>query len=86
MHFMVEEKTGIYPPMSIEIWGGDSPKNLRLLTKFSPPLPVKDETVSLKFIEGVFKPSKLSYLKIIAKPYFKEKKKYLLLTDEMFLN
>ena len=86
MHIMVEEKTGIYPPKSIEIWGGNSPKNLHLLTKFSPSLPVKDETVSLKFIEGVFKPSKITYVKIIAKPNFKGKIKYLLLSDEMFLN
>lgn len=91
MHIMVEEKTGIYPPMSIEIWGGDSPKNLSLLKKFSPSLPVKDETASLKFVEGVFKPCKLSYLKIIAKPYSnskdkEKKKKYFILVDEMFLN
>jgi len=86
MHIMVEEKTGIYPPKSIEIWGGNSPKNLHLLKKFSPSLPVKNEAASLKFIEAEFKPSKVTYIKIMAKPYFKKKIKYLLLADEMFLN
>ena len=56
MHYMAEDATGIYPPGSVEIWGGDSPQNLSLLTKLSPSLPLKGEKSSLKFVEGVFKP------------------------------
>ena len=86
MHYMAEDATGIYPPGSVEIWGGDSPQNLSLLTKLSPSLPLKGEKSSLKFVEGVFKPRKLSYLKIVAKPYVKGKDHHLVLIDEMFLN
>lgn len=86
LHYMVEEETGIYPPAVIEIWGGDSPQNIKLLLKLSPSLPIKGEKPSLKFVEGRFKSRKLSYLKIIAKPYIKGKDRHLLLIDEMFLN
>ena len=99
MHIMVEEVTGIYPPKTVEIWGGDNPKSLRLITKISPKQPEKEEKVSLKFVEGVFTPHKVSYLKIVAKPTVnnianakekdKNKKKnnnYFILVDEMFLN
>ena len=100
MHIMVEEVTGIYPPKTVEIWGGDNSKNMRLITKISPKQPEKEEKVSLKFVEGVFTPRKVSYLKIVAKPTVnttanakekdKNKKKknnnYFILVDEMFLN
>jgi hypothetical protein len=90
---MVEEVTGIYPPKTVEIWGGDSPKSMRLITKISPKQPEKEEKVSLKFVEGVFASRKVSYLKIIAKPTVNLKAKdktkknnYFILVDEMFLN
>ena len=84
----------------MEIWGGDNSKNMRLITKISPKQPEKEEKVSLKFVEGVFTPRKVSYLKIVAKPTVntnanakekdKNKKKknnnYFILVDEMFLN
>jgi hypothetical protein len=83
----------------VEIWGGDNPKSLRLITKISPKQPEKEEKVSLKFVEGVFASRKVSYIKIVAKPTVnnvanakekdKNKKKnnnYFILVDEMFLN
>ncbi len=85
-HYMVEEATGILPPVSVEVWGGDSPQKLSLLTKFSPSQPIKGEKPSLKFAEGKFTSRKLLYLKIIVKPYTKGKDRHLLLIDEMFLN
>ena len=99
MHIMVEEVTGIYPPKTVEIWGGDNPKSMRLITKISPKQPEKEEKVSLKFVEGVFAPRKVSYLKIVATPTVnnvanakekdknkKKKNNYFILVDEMFLN
>ena len=96
MHYMVEEKTNIYPPISIEVWGGNDSKNLRLLTKLKPKLPLEGEEHTLPIIEGLFKSQKVSCIKIIAKPYLKikakskgkgyDKTKTLLLVDEMFLN
>jgi uncharacterized membrane protein/mono/diheme cytochrome c family protein len=93
LHYMVEEDTGIFPPESVEIWGGDNADNLKLLTKFKAPMPSKGEKPSLKTVEGSFKPQSVSYLKIIAKPLGKipdwhrsKGNKALLLVDEMFLN
>lgn len=93
IHYMVEEDTGIFPPESVEIWGGDDADHLKLLTKFNAPMPSKGETPSMKTVEGSFKPQSVSYLKIIAKPLAKipnwhrsKGDKALLLVDEMFLN
>ena len=71
IHFMVEEENGIYPPISVEIWGGDDSKNLRLLTKLKPKLPIEGEEHTLQFLEGIFKSKKVSCIKIIAKPNVK---------------
>jgi hypothetical protein len=71
IHFMVEEENGIYPPMSVEIWGGDDSKNLKLLTKLKPKLPLEGEEHTLQFLEGIFKSKKVSCIKIIAKPNVK---------------
>ncbi len=86
LHYMVEEATGILPPASVEVWGGDSEHRLKLLVKMKPPLPAKGEMPSLKKVEESFKPQTISYLKIVAKPYMEKDKRRLLLVDEMFLN
>ncbi|MCF2496799.1 c-type cytochrome domain-containing protein [Dyadobacter chenhuakuii] len=93
VHYMVEEDTGIFPPESIEIWGGDNAQNLKLLTRFKAKMPKKGDRPSLQTVEGTFKPQSVSCLKIIAKPLNKipdwhrsKGNKALLLVDEMFLN
>ncbi|MCF2489014.1 c-type cytochrome domain-containing protein [Dyadobacter sp. CY347] len=93
LHYMVEEDTGIFPPESIEVWGGDNAQSLKLLTKFKAQMPKKGDRPSLQTVEGTFKPQSVSYLKIIAKPLNKipdwhrsKGNKALLLVDEMFLN
>lgn len=93
VHYMIEEDTGIFPPESVEVWGGSSPDNLKLLIKFKATLPSKGDKPTLKTVEGKFKPQSVSYLKIIAKPLSKipdwhrsKGNRALLLVDEMFLN
>lgn len=93
VHYMIEEDTGIFPPESVEVWGGSSPDNMKLLTKFKAALPAKGDKPTLKTVEGKFKPQSVSYLKIIAKPLSKipdwhrsKGGRALLLVDEMFLN
>ena len=71
IHYMVEEENGIYPPLEVEVWGGEDAKNLKLLTKLKPKLPLEGELHSLQFLEGLFKSKKVSCIKIIAKPNFK---------------
>lgn len=93
VRYMVEEDTGIFPPELVEIWGGTTRDNMKLLTKFKAPMPVKGERPSLQSVAGSFKPQQVSYIKIIAKPLSKipvwhrnKDKRALLLVDEMFLN
>ena len=93
LHYMIEEDTGIFPPEWVEIWGGASEKEAKLLAKVKPRQPQKGEFESLQSIAGAFKPQMVSYLKIVARPVTnipehntKKGKKALLLVDEMFIN
>lgn len=85
IHYMVEAKTGIFPPAVVEIWGGENPDKLRLITTIKLPEPEKD-TYHITLSETSFSPVTVSCLKIVAKPYQIDKRRYLLLIDEMFLN
>lgn len=93
LHYMIEEDTGIFPPEQVEVWGGNDPHKLKLLTKFTATLPAKGDKPKLAFASGSFKPQTVSYLKIVAKPLSKipawhrdKGNKALLLVDEMFVN
>jgi uncharacterized membrane protein len=58
----------IFPPKTVEVWGGMDKKHLKLLGRISPVIPVKD-TVSLVLQEKVeFAAAALKCLKIIAWP------------------
>lgn len=87
LHYMLEETTGIYPPGSLEVWGGDNEDNMKKLASLRPPAPPKGGKPSLETVEVSFKPQKVSCLKIIAIPQKNEKgDRRLLLVDEMYLN
>lgn len=86
LHYMVQEDNGIYPPGTVEVWGGENEQHCKLLLTLRPPLPKKGELPSLKLAEGTFKAQAVSYLRIIAKPHKEKKDEHLLLVDEMFLN
>ncbi|GAB3908750.1 chitobiase/beta-hexosaminidase C-terminal domain-containing protein [Larkinella knui] len=92
LRIMVEEATGIFPPGSVEIWGGDSRDKLKLLSTVKPKMPVKGETHELKNVTCTFKPQTVTYLKIVAKPctlpewHGGKGKPGLVLVDEMFIN
>jgi hypothetical protein len=82
---MVEEATGIYPPGSVQVWGGADEQHLKLIATFKKaPLPAKKEKPTIQIIEDSWPPVTVSCLKIIATPH-KLHKKYLLV-DEMMLN
>ncbi|WP_420149442.1 c-type cytochrome domain-containing protein [Spirosoma sp.] len=90
---MIEPETGIFPPAEIEIWGGNSRDQLKLITTTHPNLPAPKSDPVLKAVGCTFKPQTVSYLKIIAKPVSKlpewhpsKGKQGLLLVDEVFIN
>ena len=90
---MVEPETGIFPPEVIEIWGGSSRDQLKLIATMRPTMPLKDSEHILTSIVCTFKSQTVSCLKIIAKPVAKlpdwhggKGKPGLLLVDEVFMN
>lgn len=89
LRIMIEEETGIYPPGSIEVWGGKSEDQLGLIAKqVTPRLPEPGEKASLTLIEVPVRNQRaLHCLKIVAKPFQRPgERPKLLLIDEMFLN
>ncbi len=56
----------IFPPVTIEVWGGNDPKNLRLLSRLSPQQPVMSKPGYLLGFDCTFKTTSVKYLKISA--------------------
>lgn len=93
LRIMEEVETGIFPPESIEVWGGIDKTKMKLIATFKPSIPAKMRSHLLTTVGGKFKPQTISYLKIVAKPLQKipewhgsKGRTALLLVDEMFLN
>ncbi|GAB3316175.1 chitobiase/beta-hexosaminidase C-terminal domain-containing protein [Larkinella ripae] len=92
LRIMIEEATGIFPPGSVEVWGGDTRDNLKLLSTVKPKMPSKGDEHSLTNVTCTFKPQTVAYLKIVAKPctlpewHGGKGKPGLVLVDEMFIN
>jgi len=58
----------IFPPVSVEVWGGMDKQSLKLLSKLTPKMPAKNEPASLIQPKVVFDPVQVKLLKIVAKP------------------
>ena len=93
LNTLIEPETIIFPPASIEIWGGATKGQMRLISTLKPVHPKKDGKPFIQLAECKFKTQKISYLKIIAKPlkklpiWHKNKgKPALLLVDEILIN
>jgi hypothetical protein len=93
LNMLIEPETIIFPPSSIEIWGGATKAQMRLITTINPIRPQKEGKPFIQLAECKFKTQKISYLKIIAKPlkklpdWHKNKgKPALLLVDEILIN
>lgn len=93
LRVMVEEETGIFPPGTIEIWGGANEGNLRKLTTLIPDMPIKKSPHELRALVASFPNQPVTCLKIIARPlkelpawHPNKGKQALLLVDEVFIN
>lgn len=58
----------IFPPVSLEVWGGMEKEHLKKLGEIHPKMPVKDETPSLDEQQVSFGSSRVKFLKIVAAP------------------
>jgi uncharacterized membrane protein len=90
---MVDIRSSIMPPRQIEVWGGDDPSHLRLISKSNPAQPVKDTTSYLRGFELDFAPVKEKYLKLVVTPLEKlpawhnnKGQKGWIFVDEIILN
>lgn len=93
LNMLIEPETVIFPPSSIEIWGGATKAQMRLLTTVNPIRPKKEGKPFIQLADCKFQARTISYLKIIAKPlkklpdWHKNKgKPALLLVDEILIN
>lgn len=86
LHYMLETPTGIFPPAEVEIWGGENDQQLSLLATIKPVMPERGAKPTLETLETSFKPSTVSCIKIVAKPFVEKDRRHLLLVDEMFVN
>ncbi len=93
LNTLIETETFIFPPASIEIWGGVSEEKMKLIARLKPELPVTYSKPFIRLINCKFEAQNISYLKIIAKPVMKlpdwhkrKAKSALLLIDEIFIN
>jgi Fn3 associated len=65
---LIDASSYIMPAQSIEIWGGDEARNLRLLGKLVPEQPTKAMGTILKGYECKFNTATVKYIKIIGNP------------------
>lgn len=93
LNTLVEAETHIFPPASIEVWGGASENSLELIARMRPEQPEDYLKPFIQFIDCKFTPRTISYLKVIARPVMKipawHRRKdgtALLLIDEVFVN
>jgi uncharacterized membrane protein len=93
LNTLIESENNIFPPATVEVWGGTNAGKLKLMATFSPAQPDTVRKPYIQLIEGRFKPQQVSYLKIVAKPlqqmpewHPRKGQPTLLLIDELFFN
>jgi len=68
---LVDIGSFLMPPLSLEVWGGDDPKQLKLIKRIAPPQPAKMQPAYLKAYDLKFKTITARYLKLIVNPVAK---------------
>jgi uncharacterized membrane protein len=90
---LVDIASYIMPPQSVEVWGGSSLTNMKLLQKMLPGQPVKEAPVYTEGFECNFAAQEVQYIRILAKPVGKlpawhrgKGDKAWIFMDEIFVN
>lgn len=83
----------LMPPQSVEVWGGENPKQLKLLNRITPEQPTMVKASYQKGFEVKFNLATIKYIKVIANPVSKlpawhpgKGDKAWIFTDEIFIN
>lgn len=90
---LVDIASYIMPPQSVEVWGGSSLTNMKLLQKMLPGQPQKEAPVYTEGFECNFAAQEVQYIRILAKPVGKlpawhrgKGDKAWIFLDEIFVN
>ncbi len=90
---LVDIASYIMPPSSIEVWGGTTLANLKLLKKIQPKQPEKEAPLYTEGFECAFPAREVQYIRILAKPvgvlpawHRGKGDKAWIFTDEIFVN
>lgn len=93
LNCLVETETGIFPPEAIEVWGGDSPDDMRLIGRKRIELPSDYQKPYIQLFDCPTDSSDVTYVKILAAPVMKfpawhrnAGRPALLLVDEILVN
>jgi uncharacterized membrane protein len=93
LHILCSPPESVFPPSRIEVWGGNTPQRLRLLSTLIPDQPGSRIKSSMLILKCSFNKQSLIYIKLVARPVLKlppwHDKKGLpavLMADEIFIN
>lgn len=93
LNLLIESQSSIFPPGSIEIWGGNDLNKMRLLTTTRPVQPTENKKGYIQLVNCPIKTFRGKYFKIVARPLqplprwkSKNGSAALFLVDEMFVN
>ena len=68
---LIDASSYIMPPQSVEVWGGNEEKNMKLLSRLVPEQPAKAMGSIMKGFECKFNTTTVKYIKIIGNPVAK---------------
>lgn len=90
---LIETENSIFPPESVELWGGSSEEDLRLIARVNITLPTVYRKPYIELFDVTFEAQEVSWLKIVAKPVMKlpewhknKGRPAFLLVDEILVN
>jgi len=93
LHVLCSPPENVFPPSRVEVWGGNTPQRLRLLSTLIPDQPGSRIKSSMLILKCSFNKQSLIYIKLVARPVMKlppwHDKKGLpavLMADEIFIN
>lgn len=93
LNTLISVNGAYFPPSNIEVYGGNNPEKLSLITSFNPEAPNKTTPQEIKAIYVSFEPKTVKYVQIIAKPVRKlpiwhpsKGQTALFLVDELLIN
>jgi len=91
---IVDRNNSIFPPVSIEVWGGNDSKKLTLIGRLVPEQPTISQPAYLLPFESKFKTAHIKFLKVVVNPVTKLPKELItkknkrgwFFVDELFVN